>query len=128
MEKIMNNKYELTPRAVYDLHKSIANHRVIMTALIDSMVLTMFADYMRTFDNPEESLVATIDSWKQILLEDKQREIANLEEDNTSITDLAIINDIINDPSFSEFAQDLDSVASDVLGVLLSQIKDKDGE
>jgi len=116
--------YELNARTVYDVNKAITNQRIIMSSFVDSMVLTMFADYIKTFDNPEETLVATIDGWKTILLDDKKREIAMLEEGNESLMDLAVINDIINDPSFVSFEDDLDKISSDILGILLSQLRE----
>jgi len=121
-------KYELDARSMYEVQKSISNIRTITNSIIDSMVITMFIDYLRTFDDPEGTVVLTFDGWKEAMLQDKKEEIEALQEDNETLTDLAVVNSIVTNEHYDNYAKDLNDVFGDIIGLILSQLSKEEDE
>jgi len=94
-------------KLMYELSKLTNVSRQIAGDFVDTMVFTMFQDYIDNMEDGAEFLATFMDFWEKSLLQQKQIELESLTSQEGSMLDMAAGAIIANSENVDAYAEEL---------------------
>jgi len=110
-------------KTAYDLTKVTSTFKLTMDSIISSMVITMFVDYIRTYEDPEATFLTLMSAWKTSILESKQFEIQRLSGNDDTLNDMLVSSEILSNDDYIQYEEEVDEVFTDVVNAVIRQLR-----
>ena len=94
-------------KLMYELSKLTNISKQIADDFVDTMVFTMFKDYIGSMPDQKVFLISFMDFWEESMLEQKQIELDALASQNGSMLDMAAGAIIANSEDVAAYSKEL---------------------
>ena len=114
----------MSAKDVYEFSKLTSSHRQIMDDFTQSVVMTMFRDYLSSFKHPEEALEHYMNTWVKNISSQKEEELKALSSDHDSMTDMVVGMMVVDDADVTSFKKDVVDFKDMVSGHIADALKE----
>ena len=87
----------------YEVAKLVNPTKVILDDFTSGIALTIFREYISSFDDPKQALTQYLDVWEANIVKDKVEEISTLEKQSDSLETMAVCANITSTEGIEDF-------------------------
>ena len=121
---------DLEAKTIYELSKLTASSKIIMDDFLSTALITIFKDYIKSYDNPELALNSFMNYWEQNIVMQKEVELDTLSTQSDSLSNMAIGNTIASSEDIDNFILEVSDIKEMITESVMDSIGigDKDDE
>jgi len=111
------------PKMIYEMSKLTSSSKLIMDDFLSTAIITIFKDYIKSYDNPKLALTSFMDYWEKNLVEQKEMELTVLYSQDDTLSNMAIGNTIASSEDIGNFVIEVSEIKDMITESVMDSIE-----
>lgn len=120
----MSGLSDLETKTIYEVSKLTSIPRQIMDDFVQSVVMSIFKEFIASYKDPNQALEGFMDYWESNILAQKELEIKTVSSQQGSMTDMLIGMALTSSENLAKFAAEVKEFKEAVSQNVLAMIED----